>query len=178
MPAARPYRATVGDWSRNDSILGVSAVANRTSCGPPDARNRRSYALVVRRAPAMVPKSTPPTNPAMRPRKMSDRRPRRQLARPTYHAPNIGRARYCGCLFLRLRLARSIQSQRRFDIQAEAATPRFLDANRRVTLVETTLEQDEPTIEIVAEVGQFKCRVEPDFLVREIDAALALIVAE
>ena len=62
-------------------------VTNSTSCGAFDFASKRSYAVEVRRAPAAAPRTAPPIRPATRPRNTRPCHRRRQLARPTYHAP-------------------------------------------------------------------------------------------
>jgi len=44
--------------------------------------------------------------------------------------------------------------------EAEPTPPGLLDQHRRVPLVEATLQQDEPALEAVAEVGQVERRID------------------
>jgi hypothetical protein len=43
-------------------------------------------------------------------------------------------------------------------------------------LVEAPLEQDQPALEVVLELGQFERRVEPHLAVGEVDPAIVVVV--
>ena len=65
-----------------------------------------------------------------------------------------------------------VEAERRLRrCNPEAAAAGLLDPDRRAALVEAALEQDEPALEVVAELGQLERRVEPDLLVGELDAS-------
>src|SRR4051794_29159257 len=53
-----------------------------------------------------------------------------------------------------------LQREPRVHQQPEPAAPGLLDADRRVALVEAPLEQDQATLEVVAELGELERRVE------------------
>ena len=72
----------------------------------------------------------------------------------------------------------ALELQLALDEEPEAAPTGLLDADRRVAFVETALQQDEPALEVVAELGQLERRVEPHLLVGELDASLAFVVTE
>ncbi len=65
-----------------------------------------------------------------------------------------------------------------FDEQPEAAAAGLVEADRRAALVEPALQEDEARVEVVAEAGKLETLVEPDLLVREVDAAVRHILLE
>src|SRR5215510_13324110 len=71
-----------------------------------------------------------------------------------------------------------LELQATLDEYAEPAPDGLLDADRRVALVEAALQQHEPALEVVAEVGQLERGIEPHLLVRELVALLGLVLAE
>ena len=71
-----------------------------------------------------------------------------------------------------------VELQRRVDHEPEPAAPGLLDPDRRVALVEAALQQDQPALEVVAELGQVERRVEPHLAVGELVAALGRVLVE
>src|SRR5689334_20919320 len=78
----------------------------------------------------------------------------------------------------RPRRAGGFPHERGGDEQPEAAAPGLLDPHRRVALLEPALQEDEPALEVVAQLGQLEARVEPHLLVGELVAPVPGVVAE
>src|SRR5581483_9749305 len=64
------------------------------------------------------------------------------------------------------------------DDEHEATPPRLLDPDRRAPLVEAPLEEDEPALEVVAELRELERRIEPHLLVGELGSPVTFVKAQ